>query len=143
MDNHLLQKDWGLLTDQHEEFTQVFYDRLFERYPQYRALFPHEMGIQMQKMVKMFSNVARFADHVDVIRPYLVNVGLAHQRLGIGPEDVDNFKEIFIETLAELCAEWWDQEHSAAWHQTFETLIVPMFDEGMETGRSKNNATAT
>ena len=137
MDKKILQKDWEALAGRRTEFTRDFYSRFFERYPQYRDMFPQDMDAQMEKMVEMFSSISRFADHIDMIRPYLVNVGFVHRRLGIGAEDVENFKNVFIETLGELCAPWWDEEHDAAWHQAFEDLIVPMFDEGLETGRQR------
>lgn len=136
-DMHIIKQDWEALAGQRVQFIDSFYERLFARHPQYQAMFPDRMDTQMEKMVEMFSSISRFADHIDMIRPYLVNVGFVHRRLGIGAEDVENFKNVFIETLGELCAPWWDEEHDAAWHQAFEDLIVPMFDEGLETGRQR------
>jgi len=112
-----LNADWEALAGQRMEFTRKFYQRLFERYPRYQELFPQELDTQMEKMVEMFSGIARFADHIDIIRPYLVEVGFAHRRLGIDAQDVENFKDVFIETLGELCAGWWNEEHEQAWHQ--------------------------
>ncbi len=137
MDMQLLREDWEALAGRRLEFTRSFYERLFARYPRYRSMFPQEMDTQMEKMVEVISGVVRFADHSDLIRPYVVNTGFAHRRLEIVAWDVENFKEVFIETLAELCAEWWNPQHNAAWHAVFEDMILPLFTEGLETGKRK------
>jgi hemoglobin-like flavoprotein len=100
MDMHIIKQDWDALAGKRMQFAHGFYERLFARHPQYQAMFPSSMDTQMEKMVEMFSSIARFADHSDLIRPYLVSVGYAHRRLGIGAADVENFKEAFIATLA-------------------------------------------
>jgi hemoglobin-like flavoprotein len=142
MDMKPILEDWDALLGQRVAFTRIFYEQLFERHPQYRGMFPREMDVQMEKMVEMFSGVVRFADHIDLIRPYLVNVGFAHRHLGITPQDVENFKEVFIETLSNICAPWWNEKHDAAWHEAFDDMIVPLFDEGLETGRHQYRSSA-
>jgi hemoglobin-like flavoprotein len=137
MDMNIIKQDWNALAGKRMQFAHAFYTELFARHPQYRSMFPASDALdsQMEKMVEMFSGVARFADHSDLIRPYLVSVGYAHRRLGIGAVDVNNFKEVFIAVLAQLRKGAWDASHDSAWREAFEDMIVPMFDEGLETGR--------
>jgi len=135
LDNRLIQQDWEALAGKRMQFTHAFYETLFERQPRYRELFPEAMDAQMEKMVEVFSSIARFAGHVDLIRPYLTSVGFAHRQMGIHAEDVEHFKRAFVDTLAHLCAAWWDDSHAAAWNEAFDDIIVPLFDEGLETGR--------
>ena len=135
MDVTLIQKDWEALAGKRMQFVHAFYQRLFEQNPDYRALFPASLDAQMEKMVEMFSSVARFADHTDFIRPYLVSVGFAHRKFGIRLQDAHNFKKAFVETLAHLCEETWDEEHERSWTEAFDDMLLPMFDEGLETGR--------
>jgi hemoglobin-like flavoprotein len=130
----LIRQDWEALAGKRMQFTHAFYENLFEQYPQYRALFPEALDSQMERMVEMFSSIVRFADHVDLIRPYLVNVGYSHRSMGIGADDVSNFIKVFVDSLAEFRAPTWNDEHAAAWNEAFEDMIVPLFDEGLETG---------
>ena len=134
MDIDIIKQDWEALAGKRMRFAHRVYDGLFARHPQYHAMFPEDMDAQMERMVEMFSNIARFADHSHLIRPYLVNAGYAHRRLGIGAADVDNFTKVFIETLADVFAASWDEAHERAWREAFDDMIVPMFDEGLETG---------
>ena len=136
----LIRQDWQALAGKRMQFTHAFYENLFRQHPQYRALFPEAMDTQMERMVEMFSSIARFADHVDVIRPYLANVGYAHRAMGISAEDVSNFVSVFLDSLGEFRGPAWNDEHQSAWSEAFQNMIVPLFDEGLETGRKAPEA---
>jgi len=131
MDMNLIRDDWNALAGQRAAFTRRFYKRLFERHPDYQAKFPPSMDAQSERMVEMLSGVVRFADHADVVRPYLEDVGHAHRRVGIGHQDVQNFTAVFIETLAEICGASFDTRHTEAWRLAFDDLIVPLFEDGL------------
>jgi len=134
MDMNLIRDDWNALAGQRAAFTRRFYKRLFERHPDYQAKFPPSMDAQSERMVEMLSGVVRFADHADVVRPYLEDVGHAHRHVGIGHDDVQNFVTVFIETLSEICGDGWDERHAEAWRLAFDDLIVPLFEDGLGSG---------
>ena len=136
MDMELIRDDWNALAGQRAAFTRRFYKRLFERHPEYEAKFPASMDAQSERMVAMLSSVVRFADHADMVRPYLEDVGHAHRRVGIGHDDVQNFVKVFIETMAEICGDGWNERHAEAWRLAFDDLIVPLFEDGLGAGRS-------
>ena len=127
-------RTWDALAGRHIVLVDTFYSRLFDRHPEYRKLFPEFMTPQKEKMVEMINSVARFIDQVDLIRPYLVNVGAAHRDTGITAEDVENFKEAFIDTLAWTCSETWQPRHEKTWRDVFDEVIVPVFHEGLKGG---------
>jgi len=129
-----IQETWDALAGRRIVLVDTFYSRLFDRNPEYRGLFPESMTPQKEKMVEMISSVARFIDQVDLIRPYLVNVGAAHRGTGITAGDIENFKEVFIDTLAFTCSERWESRHEKAWREVFDEVIVPIFSEGLEGG---------
>ena len=132
MDMRMLRDDWEALAGRRQAFIDRFYQRLFAEYPRYREMFPDDLGPQRERMIEMLCSVVRFADHADILRPYLVNVGHAHRRLGIDSADVENFTDTFIDTMGELCAPDWDERHVANWRLAFDELVVPLFDEGLE-----------
>ena len=138
-----IRETWDALEGRRITLIDTFYSRLFDRHPEYRELFPESMTPQKEKMVEMISSVARFIDQVDLIRPYLANVGAAHRGTGITARDIENFKEVFIDTLARTCSETWEPRHEKAWREVFDEVIVPVFDEGLEgnteTDESREN----
>lgn len=123
---------WDRLAGGRVELVAAFYDRLFEEYPEYRALFPENMDHQMEKMVEMVGAVVRFADNIDLIRAYLLQVGMAHRGFHVHEKDLHNFKRVFIETVAEGCKDFWRDEHDQAFRHAFDDVIIPIMDEGLE-----------
>lgn len=132
----IIRDDWEALAGRRSLFVQQFYAAFFDRFPEYRGLFPSAIDAQMERMVEMFSSVARFADRSDFIQPYLLHVGFAHRRFGIRRADAENFKIVFIEVLGQTLEDGWDADHEAAWNHAFDEMLLPMFDEGLERGRT-------
>ena len=131
MNINVIQQDWNSLAGRRNEFSKAFYAALFEKFPQYRSLFPLSIDAQMERMVEMFSSLARFADHPDLIQPYLRHVGFAHRQLGIGVLDAENFKEVFIDILARELSSTWNATHESAWREAFDEMLLPMFEQGL------------
>jgi len=131
MDTRLISDTWDTLAGRRVEFTDNFYRSLFARDPRYRAMFPESMDAQRERMVEMWSSVARYADHIDLVRPYLLRVGFAHRPLGLSADDLHNFEEAFMEALAEVFEGSWDAEHEQAWREAFDDVVLPMIEEGM------------
>lgn len=135
MKSDLIAQDWDALAGRRAEFTRSFYASFFERYSEYRSLFPPTMDAQMERMVELFSTMARFANQADVVAPYLKQVGFAHRNFGIRLGDAERFRDVFIDTLADMLAATWNEEHSAAWRAAFDDMLLPMFDEGLSKAR--------
>lgn len=135
----LIREDWEALAGRRSEFANRFYVEFFRRFPEYRDLFPAELDAQMERMIEMFSTIARFADHPDLIQPYLLQIGFAHRRFGIRLSDAENFRNVFIGALGEVLGDGWDDSHDSAWRHAFDDMLIPMFDEGLERGRREQS----
>ena len=127
---------WGALAGKRDHLVGTFYDRLFERYPDYASLFSDEMGGQREKMVEMFTRLAVLADHIDIIHPYVAGVGVRHARLGLRSADFHNFKDVFVDALAEVLEERWTEADADAWLAAFEDVIIPIIEDACRTGPS-------
>ena len=122
---------WRSLAGQRIQMVESFYRKLFERFPQYREMFPAEMDPQMERMVEMFTTVASFSTHIDLVRPYLLRVGEAHAKMDLTSEDLGNFRDVFLETLSDIRPAGWNEAHAAAWRTAFDDVIIPIIEEGM------------
>ncbi len=131
LNTEIIKASWNAMAGQRMEFVEAFYARLFESYPQYRAMFPQDLGPQRERMIEMIGSLAQFADHVDLLQPYLGHVGFQHRRTGIRAADVENFKQVFLDTLPAAQ----DATARQAWEEAFDEVIIPLFDEGLERGR--------
>ncbi|MGF1615886.1 MAG: globin [Gammaproteobacteria bacterium] len=122
---------WDTLHGKHYDVMERFYRRFFERFPQYRKFFPGSMDAQMKKMVRTIGLVARVAESTSVVEPHIERVGDHHKPYGLQKQDLDNFKNVFIEVLGEEYGSGWDAEHAQAWQEAFDQLIIPNMIKGL------------
>lgn len=132
MNKQVIEELWDSLAGERVQLIGSFYSRLFDRFPQYRELFPEKMDHQKDKMVEMLSALARFSDHIDLIRPYMTRIAEVHRSLGLHPQDLRNFQTVLIETLEEQSGSRWRPEHEVAFKEAFDTSIIPLFEDGMD-----------
>ena len=64
-----------------------------------------------------------------VIAPHVHKLGAAHKPYALGPEDLDNFRAVFIETLGERLGAAWSAAAEAAWDQAFRQVLIPLMQE--------------
>jgi hemoglobin-like flavoprotein len=131
MNTEIIGKIWDRLEGRQLELMHTFYERLFERYPHYRSLFPPQLDSHMPRMIHTFAMVSRLAEHPDITEAHMYSVGQAHRSYGLGMQDLKQFKEVFLEVLAEFCAGEWTQECIEAWNEVFDTRILPQVMSGL------------
>ena len=135
MKTELIAETWEALGSAQREFVEAFYRRFFERYPDYRPLFPLELNPRhLEKMVQTMALVANLSDDRGSIAPHMHKVGQAHKSYGLTARDFDNFKRTFLELLGERLGRQWSAEAEMAWNDAFDAVLVPLMREGL--GRS-------
>lgn len=85
----------------------------------------------MERMMDLISAIARFSDHVDIVRPYLLKVGAAHKMVPLKTQDLCNFRDVFIDTAATTCGARWEERHAQAFQEAFDDTIIPIVYEGL------------
>ena len=132
LDVDTIEEVWDLLAQSRKQFIESFYANFFDQFPDYKQYFPDCMDQQMERMMDLVSSLARFSNHIDLIRPYLLEVGDAHKEMVLlTKQDLCNFRDVFIKTAAETCGSDWEERHSIALHDAFDETIIPIVHEGM------------
>ncbi|MEJ2175004.1 MAG: globin [bacterium] len=132
MKTELIADTWEALGANQRDFVEAFYRRFFERFPDYRPLFPLELNPQhLEKMVQTMAMVANLSDDRSSIAPHMRRVGQAHKAYGLSARDFDNFKRTFLELLGERLGRQWSAEAEKAWNDAFEAVLVPLMREGL------------
>jgi hemoglobin-like flavoprotein len=133
MKTELIAETWDALGAGQREFVELFYQRFFERFPDYRPLFPLELNLQhLEKMVQTIALVANQSQDRSRIAPHMHAIGQAHQAYGLSARDFGNFKRTFVEVLGERLGGRWSAEAEDAWNDAFDTVLVPLLREGLE-----------
>jgi hemoglobin-like flavoprotein len=129
MNTELIAQTWEAIEDQ-VAFIEAFYARFFERFPGYRRHFPHRLDARhLDKMVQTMALLARLSEERSAIAPHMHKVGASHKPYALGPEDLDNFRAVFIETLGERLGARWSAAAEAAWDQAFRQVLIPLMRE--------------
>lgn len=135
MKTELIADTWGALGEHQREFVEAFYGRFFSRFPIYRPLFPKELNADhLEKMVQTMALVANLAEDQSLIAPHMRKVGRAHGSYRLKPEDLDNFKAVFVEMLGERLGPRWSREAEQAWEQAFDQVLIPLMQKGLDGG---------
>lgn len=131
MNAELLGHSWDSLSGKHEELITTFYTRFFEKFPEYKTLFPETLGRQMTKMVETMALVARVTDETEVLHPHLAKVGGKHGGYQLNEEDLEKFKTVFLEVVGEYCGDNWTGECQQAWTSVFDKHVIPHMVQGI------------
>jgi len=132
MKTELIAETWEALGANQRDFVEAFYRRFFERFPDYRPLFPLELNPQhLEKMVRTMALVANLSDDRSSIAPHMHRVGQAHKAYDLSARDFDNFKRTFLELLGERLGGQWSAEAEKAWNDAFDAVLVPLMREGL------------
>jgi hemoglobin-like flavoprotein len=119
----LVQASWEELEPLSAKLGEVFYERLFKRVPEARALFsqsPQEQGIALMAMLGVAVNML---DRLDRIDPLMRTLGALHAARGVKLSHVAPFREALLETLGYVLGPAFTGQVREAWGEMFDSLM--------------------
>jgi len=120
LDAELLRSSFELITTRQPEVARLFYDELFERYPQVRPLFASNAPEAQQRMLaEALSAVLDHLEDADWLQSTLAPMGASHARYGVTPEMYDWVGECLLATFARVGGADWTAVHEAAWTDAY------------------------
>jgi molybdopterin-binding protein len=131
MNTELIGQAWDKLSKHEDQFVRLFYERLFQTHPDYKPLFSESREREMVKMVEAVAMVARVSGDSEVTHPRLTKLGQLHSHYQLKTEDLQNFKQVYLQVLKEACGADWIEECGIAWSEAFEERIIPFMSEGL------------
>ncbi|HKK04773.1 MAG TPA: globin [Gammaproteobacteria bacterium] len=131
MNTELIAQHWDGIGDKELELVSAFYERLFERHPRFRELFPATMSHQAEKMVQTLALMAKHSEDEPVLHPHLEKVGARHRTYGLALSDFDDFLSVLMEVMGEYNPKAWSPQCEAAWREAFRQIVVPAMAPGV------------
>ncbi len=119
----LLRESLELTLSKDDTFPARFYDVLFERHPEVRAMFHRSTPGAQRKMFaqKLMSIIDAFEEPAKLAREAAA-VGGSHENYGVTPEMYAWVGEALIQTLAEACGDAWTVEAERARREAYAKL---------------------
>lgn len=137
-DKERVRASWRLVVPIAETFPDLFYSRLFEVAPEYRSLFPHDLGRQKRKLLKMMKFVVgsldwTAADWNEDVAPendlalILMALGRRHRELYEIPEEsYATVGEVLVWTLDHALGQAFTPPVRDAWSRLYTVISASM-----------------
>lgn len=128
----LVQKTWTMVVPIADTAAELFYGRLFELEPEYRALFKHDMKEQGKKLMKTINIAVEALDDVEPLIPVLKKMGADHVGYGVKERDYNVVGAALLWTLEKGLGDAFTDEVKNAWGAVYEVLASVMKEGAAE-----------
>ena len=124
MDATLLRSSFDLIAPNKDEFFGVFYQTLFEKYPEVRPLFANtNLSRQALMLADVLDTVVEGVEIGEDLTPTLQALGERHKAYGVSPEHYPMVGDALITTFQKKLGSSGIPAFQDAWTQAL-TLIV-------------------
>ena len=111
-----------------EAAAQLFYARLFNRYPEVRVYFKGDMRDQGSKLMAMIDTAVGSIDRLESLRKPLREMGQRHSDYGVRQEDYPKVAESLLWTLEQGLGDDFTDEVRGAWTEVYDRVSAVMLD---------------
>jgi hemoglobin-like flavoprotein len=123
----LLRASFALAVSRRPDFTDRFYETLFQRYPSLRSLFVRTTPAAQARMLEhALSAVLEHIEDPWWLTGALVRLGERHVSYGVTDEMYDQVGDALLATFAEALDGAWTPEIAAQWTLAYQTVAGMM-----------------
>ena len=122
----LVQKTWVMVVPIADKAAELFYGRLFELEPSYKAMFKNDMTEQGKKLMKTINIAVEALDDVEPLVPTLKQMGADHAGYGVVDRDYNVVGAALLWTLEQGLGDAFSDEVKNAWAAVYEVLANTM-----------------
>jgi hemoglobin-like flavoprotein len=123
----LLRDSFALVTERQPQIVHRFYEILFDRYPQARALFGRNSQARQEEMLG--AALVAVLDHLEDaswLGATLKQMGGKHVEYGVTDEMYGWVSDSLMSTFAEVGGRDWTPAHTAAWSEALGAITSLM-----------------
>lgn len=124
----LVKESWAKVMPIKETAADLFYNRLFDQYPEVKPYFKGDMKEQGKKLMMMINTAVGGLDNLEALIEPVKALGKKHVEYGVKKEDYDKVGESLLWTLEQGLKDDFTPEVKEAWTVTYTTLANVMVD---------------
>jgi len=129
----LVKQTWIQVVPIADTAAELFYGRLFELEPEYKALFKNDMTEQGKKLMKTINIAVEALDNLEPLIPVLKQMGADHAGFGVKDRDYNVVGAALLWTLEKGLGEAFTDEVKNAWGAVYEVLASVMKEGAAES----------
>jgi hemoglobin-like flavoprotein len=118
------------LVHEDTEMVSRLYELLFERHPDVREMFPHDMTAQVHRFVTEIEVFAVSMPDLRAVEERASQLGARHVRYGVRPAHFPFVRDALLDVLAERLGERFSPAHRTAWARAYNLMAEIMMESG-------------
>ncbi|MFI9274586.1 globin domain-containing protein [Kitasatospora sp. NPDC052896] len=119
------------------DLPRFFYAMLFDRYPQVRELFPAQMDVQHDRLVRALLLIVELVDDPANLVTFCGNLGRDHRKFGTLSAHYPAVGECLLATLEHFAGPAWTDEVAAAWTRAYNAAARTMDQAAIDDARHR------
>ena len=132
----LVKKTWVMVVPIADTAAELFYGRLFELEPGYKAMFKNDMTEQGKKLMKTINIAVEALDDLEPLIPTLKQMGADHIAYGVKDRDYNVVGASLLWTLEKGLGETFTDEVRNAWGAVYDVLATVMKEGAAEAAKA-------
>lgn len=124
----LVKESWAKVMPIKETAADLFYNRLFEQYPEVKVYFKGDIKEQGEKLMMMINTAVGGLDNLEALIEPVKALGKKHVIYGVQKEDYDKVGASLLWTLEQGLKDDFTPDVKDAWTVTYTTLANVMID---------------
>lgn len=124
----LVKESWEKVLPIQETAAELFYNRLFEVYPEVKPYFQGDMKEQGKKLMGMINTAVNGLDNLEGLIEPIKDLGKRHVDYGVKQEDYDKVGSSLLWTLEQGLKDEFTPQVKQAWTDTYTTVAKVMID---------------
>lgn len=132
----LVKSSFALVTPIVDDAVADFYQRLFDRAPHLRGMFPQDLSGQRKKLAAVLGVAVGSLQRIDTLLPTLRELGAKHAGYGVKIEHYPIVGGALLETLEAGLGDAWTEEVAQAWVAAYTALSGAMLDGAAEAAQA-------
>ncbi|MFF3316035.1 globin domain-containing protein [Streptomyces sp. NPDC003035] len=122
----LVRASLTLVEPRSEEMAVYFYAILFLRHPEVRSLFPSDMDVQRDRLLRALLRIVDLVDDADNLVRFCSRLGRDHRKFGTLNAHYAAVGECLLDALARFAGPAWSPELAGAWQRAYATASRTM-----------------
>jgi hemoglobin-like flavoprotein len=136
-DHRLLQESLGLIAPVADELVAAFYDQLFTDHPQVRLMFPADMQLQRERLLKAIIALVTHYDRPEQLLPALTAMGRNHVQYGVEMEHYTAVGGALLTVLRRFAGPAWNLDYEGAWRRAYTFAAGAMMSQSATTATTE------
>ena len=125
----LVKDSWAKVAPIKEAAADLFYNRLFENYPEVKPYFKGDMKEQGRKLMAMITAAVNGLDNLEELIEPIKDLGQRHVSYGVKKEDYEKVGNSLLWTLEQGLKDGFTPDVKEAWAVTY-TAITDLMKQG-------------